>query len=439
MRRSLLRYTRFLLLPLLAVGLVLTGCDSSGSNGVDNGSDDNGSNGSTTTFEYPSATYGAETAVNLLAFDLGVRVGSASNNSEAVLVDLYEGNNLDGTTLSSALSGSPEQSTYGDVASGVTLSSLVSTDALVRGNQLDPQDTPNPGSDVNTDELLRYYFQKAGAGDSTRTSNGIVLSQFAEKMLLGTPIYGKGAAILSDFADGNVSSDQAEQWDAAFGYFGFPRTLEPFLDYSGGTEGLAGGNVARDVDDNGSVDLTSEYVHTWASYAIERSAAAANNGNENDFARRAFEALVQGREAIESGEDPSSQAETALQAWEQVVAINVIHYVNSMQGNLEGASGMLESPAEGESGNVGEDAWGEAKAFAWGLQFYSDELNDDQLNTILENIGNDPPYGEMTASEYSKLLGEGLDTDDDGAVEEDGVKRILENAYDFNSSNVDAW
>ena len=422
MRRSFLGYTRLLLVPLLAVGLILTGCDSSGSNGIDNGNGDNGDDGDddTFSFEYPSSTYGAETAVNLLAFDLGVRVGSAADNSEAVLVDLYEGNNLDGTTLSSALSGSPEQSTYGDVASGVTLSSLVSTDALVRGNQLDPQDTPNPGSDVNTDELLRYYFQKAGAEDSTRTSNGIVLSQFAEKMLLGTPLYGQGAAILSDFADGNVSSNQAEQWDAAFGYFGFPRTLEPFLDYSGGTEGLADdGSPARDVNENGSVDLTSEYVHTWASYAIERSAAAANNGNENDFARRAFEALVEGREDIESGDDPAEHAETALQAWEATVAVNVIHYINSMEGNIEGVSGELSQ------GDVGEDAWGEAKAFAWNLQFYSDELSDSQIDTLHELIGNDPPYGELTADEYATDLEE--------------ATQILAGAYDFDDSNVQAW
>jgi hypothetical protein len=425
MRRSLLRYTRFLLLPLLAVGLVLTGCDSSGSNGVDNGNGDNGDDGDddTFSFEYPSSTYGAETAVNLLAFDLGVRVGSAADNSETVLDELYTGAIDDKTLPVSGISA--EQSVYSDVASGVDLSSLVSTDDLVRGNELDPQDTPNPGEPVNTNELLQFYFQKAGAEDSTRTSNGLVLSQFAEKMLLGTPLYGQGAAILSDFADGSVSSDQAEQWDAAFGYFGFPRTLEPFLDYSGGGEGLASG-PAQDVNGNGSVDLTSEYVHTWAAYAIERSAAAANtDGASPDFARDAFEALVQGREAIENGEDPSSQAQTALQAWEQVVAVNVIHYINSMEGNLEGVSGTLEGPQGDSSGDVGEDAWGEAKAFAWSLQFYSNELDEQQLNDILEDIGNDPPYGEMTADEYASDLAD--------------ATQILADAYGFDDSNVQAW
>ncbi|MEF8866623.1 MAG: hypothetical protein V5A20_12770 [Salinibacter sp.] len=415
MRRSFFGYTHLLLVPLLAVGLVLTGCDSNGSNGIGNGNGD-GDNGSTT-FEYPSDTYGAETVVNLLAFDLGVRVGNASDNSEAVLDELYTGTIDDKTVPTSGISA--QQSTYGDIAGGVDLSSLTDDAPLLRSQALESGDSPTPGSAVTTDQLLGFYLQQAGANDVTTTDNGIVLSQFAEKMLLGTPIYGQGAAILSDFADGTVSSNRAEQWDAAFGYFGFPRTLEPFLDYSDGDEGLADGNVARDVDGNGSVDLTSEYVYTWASYAIERAATAENNGQPNDFARNAFEALVQGREAIENGEDPSGQAQTALEAWEATVAVNVIHYINSMESNLEDVSGQLEQ------GDVGADAWGEAKAFTWNLQFYSDNLDDSQLNTIHDAIGNDPPYGELTADEYASDLQEATD--------------ILANAYGFDASNVANW
>ena len=423
MQRSFLRYTRLLLLPLLAVGMVLAGCDSSGSNGVDNGDD---GDDETATFEYPSSDYGTETAVNLLAFDLGVRTGSdesVSNNSESDLDALYTGD-IDDTTL--PVSGvSAEQSTYGDIASGVDLSDLTDDGSLLQSQTLEEGDSPDPGSQVSTNELLEYYFERAGSEDITRTDNGIVLSQFAEKMLLGTPIYGQGAAILSEFADGNVSENQAGQWDAAFGYFGFPRTLEPFLDYSGGEEGLADGNVARDIDGNGSVDLTSEYVYTWAAYAIERSAAAENNGNSNDFAQRAFDALVEGREDIENGEDPSDHAETALQAWEATVAVNVIHYINSMQSNLENASGTLEGPQDDDSGDIGEDAWGEAKAFAWNLQFYSDDLTEEQLGTILDAIGNDPPYGEMTASDYSGEL--------------QSAKETIADAFGFDATNVAAW
>jgi hypothetical protein len=408
MRRSSLHYTPTVLLLLLAAGLVLAGCDSAGPNGNDESD----------AFEYPSTNYGAETVANLLAFDLGVRVGNVSDNSETVLDELYTGAIGDKTVPTSGISA--QQSTYGDIAGGVNLSSLVSTEDLMRSDQLDPQDTPNPGSATNTDEMLKYYFEKAGAEDSSRTSNGIVLSQFAEKMLLGTPIYGKGAAILSDFANGNISSDRAEQWDAAFGYFGFPRTLEPFLDYSGGGEGLASG-PAQDLNDDGAVDLTSEYVYTWAAYAIERSAAAENNGQPNDFARNAFEALVAGRKDIEDGNDPSDHAQTALNAWEKVVAVNVIHYINSMEGALSD----LDDGKTVAQGDIDEGAWGEAKAFAWNLQFYSDKLNDSQLSGILEDIGNDPPYGEMEVSGYEDNL-------------EDATQTIA-NAYDFNASNVANW
>ena len=431
MHRSILRFTRTLLLPLLAVGLILTGCDSSGSNGDDPGNtpgDDPGDDPSA--FAYPSTTYGEETVVNLLAFDLGVRASNASDNDAATFDALYTGNADDRTIRAvPAQNISTEgQSVYGDIATGVNLADLTSDDVLIRSDQLEEPDSPNAGSLVNTDELLGFYFQEAGANDvGPATSNGFVLNQFAEKMLLGTPIYGKGAAILSDFADdGAVSSgDAAEQWDAAFGYFGFPRALEPFLDYANGEEGLASGN-ALDVDDNGSVDLRSEYVHTWASYAIERSAAAANtDGPSPDFARDAFSALVDGREAIENGEDPSAQAETALDAWEEVVAVNVIHYINSMKSNLEGVSGTLEGPQGDSSGDVGEDAWGEAKAFAWNLQFYSDQLSESQLQTLHDRIGNDPPYGDLTADDYTEDLNQ--------------ANQLLQEAYGFSDDNVAAW
>ena len=418
MQPSCFHYPRALLLPVLAFGLILAGCDSSGSNGNDEPT--------TPSFEfaYPSNNYGASTVVNLLAFDLGVRAEQATGNPESTFLELYTGGADDEPILATQVQNiaTEGQSVYGDIAGGVDLSALVNTDDLIRGDQLDAADTPNDGAAVNTDELLRYYFQLAGAEtqeDVARTDNGFVLNQFAEKMLLGTPLYEEGATILSNFADGSASS--ADQWDMAFGYFGFPRSLEPFLDYANGTEGLADAAAARDVDENGSVDLTSEYIHTWASYAIERAAAAENNGQPNDFARDAFNAFVQGREAIENGNDPSDHAQTALEAWEATVAVNVIHYINSMRGDLASLDGA--SPVS--EGDISEDAWGEAKAFAWNLQFYSDTLTEAQLNTLHELIGNDPPYGELTASEYLADL--------------DEANQLLEDAYGFNASNVDAW
>ena len=417
MRRSLLHYTRILVLPLLAMGMVLTGCDSSGSNGS-NGNNDNGNNGgngSNAPSYSTSGSYADQVAVNILAFDLGVRTGSnnVSNNSESDLDDLYTGANLSGQTLPTGLSGSPAQNTYGEIAT-VDLSSLVSGDNLVRDDEI-----PNISPPINTEKLLTTYFEEAGNNDVAVTGEGIVISQFAEKMLLGTPIYGKGAQILNDFVEGNVSNNQAAEWDKAFGYFGFPQTLEPFLDYDGGGEGLAGG-PAQDLDNSGSIDLESEYAYTWATYAIERAATAENNGNPNDFARDAFEALRKGREDIENGNDPSPHAQTALDAWEETVAVNVIHYINSMLGDLN------DDNTDVSQGDFSEDAWGEAKAFAWGLQFYSrDALSSSQLNDILGKIGGAPPYGDITESDYRDDL--------------ESARSTLKNVYGFNSSNVQNW
>ncbi|MFB6247990.1 MAG: hypothetical protein ABEL97_05405, partial [Salinibacter sp.] len=125
MRRSFFGYIHLLLVPLLAVGLVLTGCDSTGPNG---GTSDSNA------FEYPSSTYGEETAVNLLAFDLGVRVGSASDNSETVLDELYTGSIGNKTLPTTGISA--EQSTYGDLAGGVDLSALTDDAALLRSQNL---------------------------------------------------------------------------------------------------------------------------------------------------------------------------------------------------------------------------------------------------------------------------------------------------------------
>jgi hypothetical protein len=409
MRRSFLYYTRILVLPLFAVGMVLTGCDSGGSN-AENGS--NGENGPSAASYPASASYSEQVAANILSFDLGLRTGSGNidNNSESDLDDLYTGANLSGQTLPTELSGSPNQSTYGEIAT-VDLSSLVSGDDLVRDDNI-----PGVSAPVNTNKLLTTYFEEADNNNAV-IGDGIVVAQFAEKMLLGTPIYDKGAKILNRFANDNVADDQAaEEWDKAFGYFGFPKTLEPFLDYSDeANAGLAEG-PARDLDGDG-LDLESEYAYTWATYAIERSAKAENT---NDFARRAFEALRKGREEIanDNFSNLPSRAETARDAWEDVVAVNVIHYINAVKGGLP-SSGSLSD------GDIDEGSWGEAKAFAWGLQFFNTELSSGQLNDLLEDIGSEPPYGDRTASEYKNDLDDALG--------------ILENAYEFNSTNVDNW
>jgi len=430
MRRSFLRYTRTFLLPLLAVGLVLTGCDSSGSNGDDNG-EDPGDGDTIIQGSYPDPSsansYADEVAINLQSAGLGIRL--ENNPSASTLQEIYTGPSSDRSIR--RISGSNltfDQTTYGDIGGGVDLSAAISTENLLRSDQLETADTDQQGQLRNADQLISYYLDQA----QETSSNGVDFSQLSEKGVAGALSYYEGAEILNDFADdGSVSSDPADKWNEAFGHFGAPRNFATFLDYSSG-EGLVGS--FQDVDGNGGIDLTSEAVYIWAGYTAERAAVAEGTGNPNDFARRAFEAFRQGRADIANENDPSDHARTALDAWEATVAVNVIHYTNSMQSALENVSGEITKEKLADAGGF-EDSWGEAKAFAWALQFNDNStLSDDQLRTLHDRLGNDPPYSEgVDASDYvDALVGDGDDT-------RDSVQEIIQDAHEFETANVNAW
>lgn len=424
MRPFDLRYTHILLLPLLAVGLILGGCDSTGSNGP--GDDDPEP---PMTNAYPgSGSYDAEVVSNLLTSDIRTKIDGAENSpvDESTLTALYTGD-INSRTIAAASNLTTEgQNTYADIASDVNLSTKLSdVDVpLQQSGALESDDSPDPGNPVNSDDLIRFYFQDVANNDRFTTPNGVHMGQLSEK-LLASAIYGEGARLLTDFADGNVpESEAAEKWDEAFGYYGAPRDFEEsFLDLDN-PDGLVDGSSSRDVDGSGGVDLTTEFVYVWAGYSAERAAASNSTGNLNNFAGRAFGAFREGRKAIEDDNldelsGPDGYAATARDAWEATVAVNVIHYINSMESSLEDVSGTVSE------GDISEDAWGEAKAFAWALQFYSDELGSSQLDSILEDIGNDPPYGELTADEYASDLAD--------------ATQIIQEAYGFNASNVAAW
>jgi len=425
MRRSFLDYTRILVLPLLAVGLVLTGCDSSGSNGS------GGSNETSANAYSESGSYDEEIVSNLLTADLRGKIDGAPNNpvSEPTLTDRYTG--TIGSKTIAAASGltTDGQSTYDDITGSVNLSTKLSdvNVALNESAALESNDSPNSGNPVTTDDLVRFYFTDVANNDRFTTPNGVHMGQLTEK-LLASAIYGEAAQILTDFANDNVSDgNAAEKWDAAFGYYGAPRDFkDSFIDLDN-SEGLVNGSVSRDVDGSNGVDLTTEYVYTWAGYSAERAAASKSTGNLNDFAGRAFEAFREGRKAIENGNfgdlsGTNGYAAQARDAWEETVAVNVIHYINSMLGDLD----SLNDGDTIQDGDISEDAWAEAKAFAWGLQFYSrSALSSSDLNSVLQNIGNDPPYGDQTAQQYRNDL--------------QNARSTIANAYGFNSNNVSAW
>jgi hypothetical protein len=411
------------LIPLLALGLILVGCDDddgpTGPPGNDDGNDELAIEGP---FPDPSSanSYEEEIAVNLQSAGLGIRL-EGDNPDPNILQEIYTGPSesrsirlVSGSNLTFA------QGTYGEIQSGVDLSAALSPDNLLRSDALEAPDSPSSGTLQNADQLISFYIDQA----RHTSSNGVDFSQLSEKGVASALTYDEGAQILSDFAAGTVESNRADLWNEAFGHFGAPRDFASFLDFNDG-DGLVNGSSFQDADGNGEVDLVSEAVYIWAGYTAERAALADQTGNPNDFARRAFEAFREGRVDIDEGNDVSDHAETILDAWEATVAVNVIHYTNSLESALEDVDGEITREKVGDTGGF-QDSWGEAKVFVWTLQFASAQLDDSQLETFHDKIGNDPPYSEgVTASDYSDDLAE--------------VQQTIQDAYDFADANVAEW
>lgn len=422
MQRTLRILSTTALLPVLAVGLLLVGCDSNGSSMDDDG------NGGTPQGVFPEPSdansYAEEIAINLQSAGLGIRL-EGDNPDASVLEEIYTGPASDRSIR--LISGSNltfAQGTYGEIQSGVDLSAAVSSGDLLRSDALESPDSPNAGTLQNTDQLVSFYISEA----QHTSSNGVDFSQLSEKGVAGALTYNEGAEILRNFASGTFPSNQADKWNEAFGHFGAPRDFESFLDFAD-ADGLDNGSPFQDANDDGEIDLIGEAVYIWAGYTAERAALAEQTGNPNDFARRAFEAFRDGREAIADGNTDQLSgsdgfAQTALDAWEATVAVNVIHYTNSLESALEGVDGEITREKLDDTGGF-QDSWGEAKAFTWTLQFES-EFSDSQLETFHDKIGNDPPYSEgVNASDYAADLAE--------------VQQTIQEAYGFADDNVAQW
>lgn len=432
MLRSFLQCTRAILLPLLAVGLVLTGCDSNGSNGGNNG----GSNGTSLT---------TQTARNLLTADIKSQTDAlagdnASEISKDELLTRYNGDTDGLTILTASRVGAPAQNAY----SGTTLQSAVSGNDLIGSAALEQGvDSPNSGA-ATADELIRFYLGEIAAkssGDALgsfnayTTDNQVNMSQLVNKLLLGALEYQQGASALSSL-DGTSDTDQ-ERLQTAAEHFGAPDQFGEYLDYAGGTEGLA--TASKDVNDDGQVNFNTEFVHTWAAYAAERSAVAKNNGSPNDFARRFADSLEVVRTAIENDDssvDVDTKASNALDAWEEVVAVNVIHYVNAMASDLSGLnSGDKVTTANLSTDTIKEfnEHWGESKPFAWALQFNPEKrITDSQLQTLHNRLalGGSPPYDGNRSTTVTKQ-------DVVDSVEQ--IRSTLVSIYGFDSSNAATW
>jgi hypothetical protein len=439
------RFSLFIF-PLLLVGLVLSGCDSTDSMSDEQG-DDTIEVPATYTFssrfvEGESAVaYPGQVTRNLLIADLKTLTDQrAGVPSRADMLDRYE---YDAQSLDILLSTdpAPAQSVYPDVATGKSLSGKATasySDVALIGIG----DVAGFSDGATADDVIRAYIDQIAqnyangqtAPEAYTTDEGVDMGQFVNKLLLGAVAYSQGTAKYLDDVLNKDTSPNTQQgdkpystmghvWDEAYGYYGAARDFN-----ASGVYYDADGLVANAADRNGDgqIDLESEFVFTWADYSVDRGTI-----NDIGFHVDLFRSFREGRTAIvnqASIETIRGHAANARSTWDDLVASNVVHYLNSMAGDISGLNDgdTVTRSALGADGTAAfNEHWGEAKPFAWALQYNPDKkISNADLQSLHGILGGAPPYGKTKAEVMQDI---------------NDAKQLIQDAYGFPQANMDNW
>ncbi len=297
------------------------------------------------------------------------------------------------------------------------------------------------GGDINSpDGLIRAFFatiaqnaQLQVDGDPSRdglstyqTAKGQDLAQLVQKFLLGAVAFSQGA---DDYLDEGLESDNSESdegaaysalehaWDEGFGYFGASRS---YLEQSDAD--IADG-AALDANDDGKIDLLSEYNWGASTNAAKRDAGSTSG---TDLTSEAMEAFLQGRFLISQEADVEeirAQADIAVLAWEKSLAATAVHYINDT---------LADQAAMGSDDYSFADHakhWSELKGFSLAFQFNPNSpLSASDFAELHELIGDAPVLEDASEDELS-------DYEDDLLA----ARELLQNAYEFETEDVENW
>lgn len=217
------------------------------------------------------------------------------------------------------------------------------------------------GLTLDVKEEITNYFNKAEAASGSENNiysgrlfdvNGHEPAQMVGKGLMGATLYYQ--SVSNYLTDEKLDVDNEEvvegsgtkmehYWDEGFGYFG----------------------AAADYMTN---DSAKNWY--WAKYAKSRA-------DIYDVSGDIFNAFIAGRVAIAAKDydERNRQRDIILEKWEELVAINVIHYLNS----------VLKDTDEGDSMHH----WSEALAFSWALQYNSSKkISLSDLEKVITLHGN---------------------------------------------------
>jgi len=369
--------------------------------------------------------------------------------------------------------------TYGDISRGKSLRGKIAgndrVEHLINGKLLGWAE--GLAADPTPEQLVDYLIALLetevtdGLSPSIVTTGGDVtldvvyvddkgrdFSQLLQKFLLGAVTFSQGTAdyLKADFAGRNIQdetdpfTESEHQWDEAFGYFAAARD---YLGYTDDEIAAKGGradyaNGYHDTNGDSNIDLLSEINLGHSTNCAKRDRGTVGNTNPTDFTADAMNALLTGRKFLNDAantpifpSDTSLLEQAALQAstvWEKCIAATVVHYINDTISNIdafeEGAFVNLEAYKDLAKN------WSEMKGFALSLQFNPDSPFNADDSTIaayeyvMGLMGDAPVLADGTQA--GVIFEGGIETYRDDLLI---VRQIFENAYAFDTENVENW
>jgi hypothetical protein len=390
------------------------------------------------------------------ALDFYFRFDSDANGSTEILVETDPG---------------AAQMTYDDISSGKDLIGKLAGNDTVTDHKdwstefagwSDTAIAANGGSADTPEGLVTAFFGTIevnalgrAAGDVRTgsdgenlpvyvTEQGHDLKQLTQKFLLmavtfsqGTDDYlddatdGKG--LLSDNADsddGSAHSSLEHQWDEGFGYFGAARDYLAYTDEEiagkGGRNGWSSGYY--DTDDDGAIDLLSEYNFGNSTNAAKRDRGASDDA-ATDFTAEAMTGFLSGRALITAADGPlgdeqmaelKGYRDTAVLAWESAVAATVVHYINDT------LQAMATFGSDDYSFTGHAKVWSEMKGFSLGFQFNPrSPVSDGDFEQFHTLVGDAPVLSDAAQADIDQYKADLVE-----------ARQILGDAYGFADANL---
>ncbi len=249
-------------------------------------------------------------------------------------------------------------------------------------------------------EVLEFMISKAAvAPKGFDATTGYNYPQLISKFAMGAVFYNQAVDSYLDeklapdvnpnnkpYKDGAHYTGKEHVWDEAWGYWGAAaHTLRLSAEQSYNVAKKKD-MVSADFNNDGVVDMKSEYTFAHAYYA-----ASFDKGGKTNYLESITKAFIHGREIIASanGRALNFQERTKLLAhrdsivsnWEKVIAESVFKYAGSVYKDM----GKLQDDASDKNFSNYAKHWGELKGFALALQCGKNNLGETavKLNRMM--------------------------------------------------------